>query len=245
MIDQIFYTEGAGNKFFFTMSEKLSFLDMVKMANEKGLRPDGFIFSKRVNKTQLTFDFYNNDGSKVDFCGNALRAVGVCYNQISSCRGFYLKTNVGNLKIDVRNKTLVEAQMPVPESKGVVRVDKYEVPCVLSGVLHLVFDESLFGIKSREEMRGFCGRVRRMDLGEAQAYNLTFYKPSTKDPIHCVTFERGVEDFTLACGSGALSVAQVMGVSGVTLKMPGGLLKVSRRGGEVFMLGSAKIIGIY
>ncbi len=244
MIDQIFYTEGAGNKFFFTMSNKLNFIDLLKIANKKKLRPDGFIVSKRVDKTQLTFNFYNNDGSNVDFCGNALRAVGVCYNQISGCGSFYLKTNVGNLRINVKSQTLVEAQMPVPELKTVIKVDNHNIPCVLSGVLHLVFDQSLFGIRDKKDMRGFCQRVREMDLGGAQTYNLTFYKPST-EPVDCVTFERGVEDFTLACGSGALSVAQVIGVDRLNLKMPGGLLKVSRRNNEVFMLGSAKIIETY
>ncbi|MGH1467657.1 MAG: hypothetical protein ACRBBP_02105 [Bdellovibrionales bacterium] len=244
MTDQIFYTEGAGNNFFFTISEDLTFKDLLNKSKEKGVTPDGFIVSKRVNETQLTFDFYNNDGSNVDFCGNALRAVGVCYHQISGIKDFKLQTNVGNLKIGIKGESLVEAEMPKPEVKAAVKIDQHEIPHILSGVPHLVFDQSLFGIDDSDDMRGFCGRVREMSLGGIETYNLTFYKKGT-DPIKCVTFERGVEDFTLACGSGALSVATVLGGDKVSLEMPGGVLEISKRNNEIFMLGSANVIEVY
>lgn len=244
MTDQIFYTEGAGNSFFFTLSDELMFKDLLAYSKEKGVAPDGFIVSKRVTDTLLTFDFYNNDGSSVDFCGNALRAVGICYNKISGIKDFALKTKVGDLRISVKGESLVEAQMPIPEDKGLVEIKGFDVPHILSGVPHLVFDQEKFSLKADAEVRTFCEEVRAMRLGGLETYNLSFYQKGT-EPIECVTFERGVEDFTLACGSGALSVAYVVGGSDVSLKMPGGLLRVSQRNNEIFMLGPAKIIKAY
>lgn len=244
MTDQIFYTEGAGNTFFFTLSEKLGFEDLLKESLNRGLEPDGFIVSKLIEDDLLSFNFYNKDGSNVDFCGNALRAVGLCYGKISGINTFRLKTKVGDLKILVKNQSLVEAQMPWPEDKGFVKIDGKEIPHILSGVPHLVFERSLFGLHDDEDLEGFCKRIRASELNGAEAYNLTLYKKDT-DPIQCVTFERGVEGFTQACGSGALSVAKVVGGEEVNLKMPGGLLKIQQKNEEIFMLGPAKIIEIY
>lgn len=248
MTGQIFYTEGAGNSFFFTLSESLTFNDLLEVSKEKGVEPDGFMVSKRVSETKLTFDFYNNDGSNVDFCGNALRAVGLCYHHISGVEDFSLETKVGELKIAVKSPSLVEAQMPEAELKGHVKIDGKDIPHVLSGVPHLVFDQALFGITDEVDMLGFCGRVRSMFLEGAETHNLTFYRKNTK-PVQCVTFERGVEGFTQACGSGALSVAKILGGDEVNLRMPGGLLIISKRQNEkkneIFMLGPAKIIEIY
>lgn len=244
MTDQIFYTEGAGNNFFFTLSETLKFRDLLSAAQKEGLTPDGFIVSKRVSEKTLSFDFYNNDGSNVDFCGNALRAVGLCYHKISGETFFSLETKAGTLSVEIKNQSMVEAQMPKPVDKGFVQIDGRDIPYIMSGVPHLVVEKEIFGLETNDEIRGFSNRVRSMDLGGAQTVNLTFYEKET-DPINCVTFERGVEDFTLACGSGALSVAAVVGGDHVKLQMPGGLLEVIKRDGFIYMLGPAKILDIF
>jgi diaminopimelate epimerase len=244
MTDQIFYTEGAGNNFLFTLSETLKFQDLLGIAEKEGLAPDGFIVSKRVSENTLSFDFYNNDGSNVDFCGNALRAVGICYHKISDVTFFNLKTNVGTFSIEIKSRSMVEAQMPKPLNKGFVEVDGHKIHHIMSGVPHLVFDKALFGLNTNDEIKDFSKRVRSMDLGGVETVNLTFYEKET-DPINCITFERGVEDFTLACGSGALSVAAVVGGDLVKLQMPGGLLEVVKRNESIYMLGPAKILDVF
>lgn len=244
MTDQIFYTEGAGNSFFFTLSDSLEFRDLRQKSVDLGLDPDGYIVSKRVGEDQITFDFYNKDGSMVDFCGNALRASGLCFKKITGKNEVVLKTAVGDLKVDVLSHNHVLAQMPLPEPKTPIRVEGFDVPYIISGVPHLVFDLSKLGFKDEASMRTFSNKVRAMDLGGAETFNLTFFNRQT-DPVDCVTFERGVEDFTQACGSGALSVFHVLGGVDVKLRMPGGLLEIREKKGEIFMLGPARINKIY
>jgi len=244
MTDQIFYTEGAGNSFFFTLSNSGGFEELRQKSVDLGVDPDGFIVSKQVTETKISFDFYNKDGSQVDFCGNALRATGLCYKKITSRSEVTLRTAVGELKVEVLSKDHVLAQMPLPQVQADVLVDSLKIPHIVSGVPHLVFDLALLGFKDLDAIRVFAHKVRAMNLGGAETYNLTFFDLET-DPINCVTFERGVEDFTLACGSGALSVFQVLGCEDTKLKMPGGLLEIREKKGEIFMLGPAKIIEIY
>jgi len=244
MTDQIFYTEGAGNSFFFTLSDAFGFKELRQKSVDLGVDPDGFIVSKRVSEKVISFEFYNNDGSMVDFCGNALRATGLCYKEISGQTEVTLRTAVGDLKIDVLSKDHVLAQMPLPEVKKDVLIDGLKVPFIISGVPHLVFDLEKLGFSDPASIKDYSYKVRAMDLGGAETYNLTYYNKET-DPIECVTFERGVEDFTLACGSGALSVFQVLGGENAKLKMPGGLLEIREKKGEIFMLGPAKINAVY
>jgi len=244
MTDQIFYTEGAGNSFFFTLSTVVEFKDLRQKAGDLGLDPDGYIVSKKVGEGAISFEFYNKDGSLVDFCGNALRATGLCYKEITGECEVVLKTAVGDLKVDVLSDKQVLAQMPLPEVKPGLKVEGVDVPYIVSGVPHLVFDLDKLGFTDKESIKGFSHKVRSMDLDGAETYNLTYYNQNAL-PIECVTFERGVEDFTQACGSGALSVFQVLGAKDIKLKMPGGLLEIREKKGEIFMLGPARIHAVY
>ncbi|MBI2027286.1 MAG: hypothetical protein HYS98_05740 [Deltaproteobacteria bacterium] len=80
----------------------------------------------------------------------------------------------------------------------------------------------------------------------AQGANVNFVEHTGKNELKVVTFERGVEDFTLACGTGAIACAIIFSKrkqvqSPVTVKMPGGILKVSFDPGykKVFLEGPA------
>jgi diaminopimelate epimerase len=244
MIDQIFYTEGAGNSFFFTLSNVLEFSDLRLRSKDLGLDPDGFIVSKRVKKDLVSFEFYNKDGGRVDFCGNALRAVGLCYQKITGESQVNLKTQVGVLSVEVLENGLVKAQMPQPVFKSKVSINGVEASYIESGVPHIVFNLKDLGFLDRASIRQFSHEVRKIDLKGMETYNLTYYDTSAS-PHFCVTFERGVEDFTKACGSGALSVFKTLGDEDIRLQMPGGLLEILSKKEEIFMVGPANIIEVY
>ena len=63
--------------------------------------------------------------------------------------------------------------------------------------------------------------------------NVSFVKVLSADCLQAVTFERGVEDFTLACGTGCGSIVSSLTLLGlvsgqnVSVQMPGGLLSAS------------------
>ena len=71
---------------------------------------------------------------------------------------------------------------------------------------------------------------------------MSFVKTVGVDKVKAITFERGVEDFTLACGTGSGSIVTALTLKGlvsgknVTVSMPGGDLFVSldREGNSVF-----------
>ena len=71
-------------------------------------------------------------------------------------------------------------------------------------------------------------RALRRDPAFPKGANVDFYQWIGKDSVRILTFERGVEDFTLACGTGTGSVASVIYRKG---QLPGGVLFACNRGG--------------
>ena len=77
------------------------------------------------------------------------------------------------------------------------------------------------------------GRKLRWYEGFPKGANVTFCEVTGKDEVRALTFERGVEDFTLACGTGSGSTALALALRGlvsgknVKLTVPGGDLYVT------------------
>ena len=74
---------------------------------------------------------------------------------------------------------------------------------------------------------------------------MNFYRLLSEDTVRMLTFERGVEDFTLACGTGSASTAVTLWLQG---KLPGGHLIAENPGGklEITIQGeNGKISALY
>ena len=75
------------------------------------------------------------------------------------------------------------------------------------------------------------GRALRYSDAFPKGANVNFYELTGKDKVYIRTYERGVEDFTYACGTGTGSTALALFLLGkcgrsVTAEMRGGTLKV-------------------
>ena len=60
--------------------------------------------------------------------------------------------------------------------------------------------------------------------------NVNFYDRLDEDTVRVLTYERGVEDYTLACGTGSASVAVTLWLRG---QLPGGVLQMQNQGGTL------------
>ena len=73
-------------------------------------------------------------------------------------------------------------------------------------------------------------RVLRYDPAFPKGANVNFYQVIGENEVRVLTYERGVEDFTLACGTGTGSVASTLWLQG---RLPGNLLTAHTRGGTL------------
>jgi len=227
---------GAGNTFFILQGPLVAKADRPQFVqkicnNYVGFNTDGVLFLLDSTEADADWDFYNSDGSSAEMCGNAARCAGLFYfAKMKSKENILFNTAAGVIEASIvdANKGIVRVLMPQIIGKfGVqeVVVNKKKIKgfFVNTGVPHFVLlrtpDEEL-----AKELRASTA------FGSAGA-NITFTEFDSGDFIQAVTFERGVEDFTLACGTGAVAAAKYHhflypSVITQTVEMPGGLLQV-------------------
>lgn len=251
--------QGAGNDFLFidlrnTSLQQITSLDrpelVRRIANrEFGIGSDGVVFVEKGDQ-EVTFnwDFYNKDGSTAEMCGNAARCMGRWGQLFASQTKFNFRTIAGIVEVNVGE--LAEARLPFVkiEMKNVTyTVDgkAHKALFVNTGVPHLVVE-----VQKLEDAYHMLNHVQALrfhpEVGP-RGSNVTFVQRVAEKKFKTVTFERGVEGFTLACGTGVLAAAAegIQGATDVTVEVeaPGGNLKVvfPKNGGAV-LIGPAKLV---
>jgi diaminopimelate epimerase len=200
---------------------------------------DGMVFlSKKDNLWQ--WDFYNSDGSPAEMCGNAARCVMAYLKDHMNLTAADLITKAGVVSLALEGK-LFSVKMPVvnekPVEKSLMIVDqKIGGWFVNTGVPHFVITDSNIDLRNLEIDKSKSSNIRfHRDFGVAGT-NVTYIEILNSNRIKAVTYERGVEDFTKACGTGAVAAALVLAElelerakikpEEVYVEMPGGELIV-------------------
>ena len=253
----LFKISGAGNTFIlvdarmtssWSESEKSTGLSRVEIVNllcgsTYGVHADGMLFlSEGQQEEDYIWDFYNSDGSHAEMCGNAARcAARFCHEILEDKRRseFVFKTGAGLVKTNILPSGLVRVVMP--EIHLLERTKEFSilgyskiVTIVNTGVPHAVV--RVESISQAASLKEFARALRVHTYFGNAGSNVTFYAQSDSIPnlIDAITFERGVEDYTLACGTGAVAAAFAFNLDLkkdlVQVKMPGGLLAVTLTG---------------
>ena len=184
--------------------------------------------------------FFNSDGSVGEMCGNGARCI--CrYGYENGLAGETqtVETTAGIVtgeRIDTRlyrvrlnDPTTVKPDYPV-------EVDGVSYPCAYvelgnPGLPHAVVPYANLRDADETQLREL-GRKLRWHPAFPKGANVNFYERIGPDHLYERTFERGVEDFTYACGTGTGSVVTVLTLLG----------QVSGRGVRVDMTGGTLII---
>jgi diaminopimelate epimerase len=229
---------GSGNDFIL-IDHRESFLkeDRLKEFIRKVCRrrisvgADGLILIEQSKKADFKWRFYNADGSEAEMCGNGGRCVAR-FAYLKGIAGPSLKfeTSAGILSAQVDGKK-VKLEMTKPfglKLDETIFIDGEEqiFSSINTGVPHTVlFAEDLEGL---DIIR--IGRAIRYHAFFAPGgTNANFVRVEKDSQLLIRTYERGVEDETLACGTGAVASALVAAFKGL-VKSP---VSIKTRGGEV------------
>ncbi len=241
---------GAGNDFIIinNMNGELSdeqFPAMAKVLCERrmSIGADGFMVVERPDgDADYKMRFYNSDGSIGEMCGNGARCI---------CRYGYefglagetqtVETTAGVItgkridkryyRIRLNDPTTVKLDCPI-EVDGKVYACSY-VELGNPGIPHAIVPiENLKDFPERELFE--LGRKMRYHEAFPKGANVNFYELIGEDRVFERTYERGVEDFTYACGTGTGSLVTVLTKQGL----------VSGTDVHVFMTGGELIIDI-
>lgn len=219
------------------------------------LGADGLLIVEDSDAADFRMRYFNSDGSEAETCGNGARCIsrfaylnGIAPKKMrfETLAGIYDSEVIGDrVKVRMSDPSGVRLNFPLKLSDGT-----YTVSFINTGVPHVVF--LVDDIEGINVVR--LGRETRYH-GEfaPDGTNANFVKPIGEHRMLIRTYERGVEDETLACGTGSIASAIVGALLGyvsspVEMHTRGGfLLKVYfelRDGkiGDVYLEGDARVV---
>jgi diaminopimelate epimerase len=195
---------------------------------------DGLILIERSEKADFKWRFYNADGSEPEMCGNG----GRCAARFAWLKGIAgssltFETLTGILSAQVDGKR-VKLEMPKPHDfklDETILVDGKEqiFSQINTGVPHAVL--FVDDVEGADVVR--IGRVIRYHSHFVpNGTNVNFVQLGKDSRLSIRTYERGVEDETLACGTGAVASTLIAVLKGL-VRSP---VSIRTRGGEVLMV---------
>ena len=188
-----------------------------------GIGADGLILIENSPETDFEMIYFNSDGSK-SFCGNGGRCAVAFANFLN-----IVGDNAEFMAIDGFHEAYILNEQVFLRMRNVESVEQFEKDMFIhTGSPHYIrFVKELADMDVVEEGR----KIRYSDLYKAEGTNVNFAEPTQEGKLYVRTYERGVEDETLSCGTGVTAVALASTYLGyaspVKLVTPGGQLQVA------------------
>jgi len=216
---------------------------------------DGLFLIEPSRTADFKWQFFNSDGSMAEMCGNGSRCVaryaylkGIAPNKMS------FETLAGIISAEVKNDVVkVKLTDPSPvKSIGKLTFDdcQFALDSVDTGVPHAVtFVDNPETCKVFEWGR----KIRRHEFFQPRGTNANFATIIDRNKMRVRTYERGVEDETLACGTGVVASVLAAASKGLVetpvdvIVQSGEVLRIyftkkDDRFCEIYLEGSVKIV---
>lgn len=238
--------QGTGNDFIIINNMKLNIpVDKLPLIAKKlcqvkmSIGADGFmVVDYPEGKADFKMRFYNRDGSIGEMCGNGARCISR-YAYVNNIAGkkMTFETGAGIVESEVMEDRIVKVLLNKP---GFIKLDndieidgvKYECSYIELGNPGLPHAVVKYDLQHADEykLRQLGKKIRHYE-GFPKGANVNFFEVMNKDSALVKTYERGVEDFTLACGTGSASAAVALILKGY---LAGNRAKIIVDGGELF-----------
>jgi diaminopimelate epimerase len=246
--------QGAGNDFVLLDNRDGSFSNfsvsqITKLCDRHfGVGSDGLIFINHSENLDFEMDFYNPDGSK-SFCGNGARCATAFYSYLVQKKGeFRFLAHDGIHSVFFHSEEQIRLKMADVEQVKVLNDNCFELNTGSPHYVHFTTDIGSIDVQSEGS------KVRYSEHYKEQGINVNFVEILKSDLIAIRTYERGVENETLACGTGitaaVLSYAKNVKLSGlhrIKVKAKGGDLSVEFQKDEfsfknIYLEGPAEFV---
>jgi diaminopimelate epimerase len=235
-----FKFQGTGNDFVMIDNRQNNFPKENTKCIEKlcdrrfGIGADGLILlendetdSNLAKPTDFRMIYYNSDGNQSSMCGNGGRCIVAFAKMLS-----IIDKETTFLATDGLHHALILDNDSISlEMKNVSKISVEEEYIFLNtGSPHHVM---LVGDLENYDVKKNGATIRYSELYGKEGSNVNFVKQLSENHFALRTYERGVEDETLSCGTGATAVAIAMHAIGKTnahhinLDVEGGQLEVS------------------
>ena len=236
---------GAGNDFIL-IDNRAGEIDLNRSQiarlcdRHRGIGADGILLLENPsNRADFRMRYFNADGGEAEMCGNGARCFARFANKVAGAKGkISFETPAGVILAEFAGD-LVTLQMTEPTDLRLsiplrVGAEKRIVHFVNSGVPHVVVC-----VRQVEDVDVLLEgpAIRYHEMFSPKGANVNFIEKRGADEIAVRTYERGVEDETLACGTGVVASALIFAAT-ENVKGPIGVLA---RGGDELCVGFEKI----
>lgn len=201
-------------------------------APKTGIGADGVVVLNADRDTDFNFRIFNADGSEAEMCGNGARCAALfARDQGIAKDSMRFKTMAGIIGARIDGaEVAIEMTEPFGLETGIAleALGKNLIThFVNTGVPHaVIFSEAVIA-----EPVAQLGRAVRYHTRFAPAgTNANFVQVLSPERVQVRTYERGVEDETFACGTGAVASAIISHHLGKVTRRP---VHVNVKGGEL------------
>ena len=202
----------------------------------RGVGADGIlVLEKAADGADFRMRYYNADGGEAEMCGNGARCFARFAHKVAGASDrISFETPAGVIGAELKGE-LVTLQMSEPQDLrlgiSLPEVADYEaIHFINSGVPHVVIP-----VKRLDDVdvRRDGALVRRHQMFAPKGANVNFLERRGPRSIAIRTYERGVEDETLACGTGVVASALIFSA----IEKTDGPISILVRGGSELQVG--------
>ncbi len=220
-----FKMNGSGNDFIIINNRENIVENTVDISIEEFVRrvckrresigADGLILIEKDDNYDFRWRFFNNDGSEVEMCGNGSRCAArfAFLNGIAPLR-MKFSTLAGVIEAEITGLNTVKVQLTKPKNyKEEIKLEGIDMPAsfIDTGVPHVVYFVDNVEIVNVKELGA---KTRYHEYFKDEGTNANFTEIVDNHTIKIRTYERGVEDETLACGTGSTAAAVIAVLKG-------------------------------
>ncbi|OUS00678.1 diaminopimelate epimerase [Flavobacteriales bacterium 33_180_T64] len=211
-----------------------------------GVGADGLILLENHESFDFKMVYFNADGNESSMCGNGGRCIVAFANFLG------MISNKATFEaIDGLHKATIENSLVSLQMNDVTTIESYKTHVFLDtgSPHHVQLEDDL----STLDVKTIGREIRYNEPYNAAGCNVNFVSKKSNNNFLVRTYERGVEDETLSCGTGVTAVAIAMHCLGetektlITLQTKGGDLKVSFKKNDygynnVLLIGPATLV---
>jgi diaminopimelate epimerase len=236
---------GAGNDFILIDNRAGDVhLDRSQIAHlcdrHRGIGADGILLlEKAANHADFRMRYFKADGGEAEMCGNGARCFARFANKVTGAQTkISFETPAGLISAELVGD-LVTLQMTEPTDFRLdielqVANESKTIHFINSGVPHVVIPVSRI---DDVDVRREGSAIRYHKMFSPKGANVNFIEKLGPKKIGIRTYERGVEDETLACGTGIVASALIFAATENTK----GPITVIARGDDELEVGFEKI----
>lgn len=177
---------------------------------------DGLLLIESSQNACFTMRIFMPDGSEAETCGNASRCIALlalklgitsCEMSFETLAGIYKARVEGNLvKVSMTDPRDIKTNIAIQEE-----IPSESLHYIDTGVPHVVlFVNDL----ENTDIIGIGKLMRYHYLFQPRGTNVNFVKKTDSHNLQIRTYERGVENETLACGTGCIASGVIAGLLG-------------------------------